>query len=140
LKPTDDNDSDGYPDPATGAGGLEIAITLHDNIVVLNVSGTLDMVTAPQLTKSIQHELRNQPVAVIVDLTDLEFLASAGMTVLLTAHGEIDESAQFAVVADGPAVARPMRLVGVDKLLMMHTTLDAALAACAVTRPTNRNR
>jgi len=133
LDPTNANDSAANPDPGTGTGGLAITVNVHDNIVVLGVSGTLDMVTAPQLAESIQHELRNQPAAVIVDLTDLEFLASAGMTVLLTAHGRIGESAQFAVVADGPAVARPMHLVGVDKLMTMHTTLDAARAAFAVT-------
>lgn len=133
LEPTNTDNSPADPDPGTGAGGCEITINVHDNILVLGVSGTLDMVTAPQLTESIQHELRNQPTAVIVDLTDLEFLASAGMTVLLTAQGQIGESARFAVVADGPAVARPMHLIGVDKLLTMHTTLDAALEASAVT-------
>jgi anti-sigma B factor antagonist len=133
LDPTNANDSAANPDPGTGAGGCAITINVHDNIVVLGVSGTLDMVTAPQLAESIQHELRNQPAAVIVDLTDVEFLASVGMTVLLTAHGQIGDSAHFAVVADGPAVARPMQLVGVDKLLIMHTTLDAALEASAVT-------
>ncbi|MCX5044097.1 STAS domain-containing protein [Aldersonia sp. NBC_00410] len=133
LEPTNDYHSTADPDPGPGAGGCEITTTVRDNIVVLGVSGTLDMMTAPQLTESIQHELRNQPAAVIVDLTDVEFLASAGMTVLLTAHGQIGESAQFAVVADGPAVARPMHLIGVDKILMLHTTLDAALQASAVT-------
>ncbi|WP_245672953.1 STAS domain-containing protein [Aldersonia kunmingensis] len=132
LESTTGNDAAGIPDPGIGANGFEVAVVWHDNVVVLGVSGTLDMVTAPQLTESIQNSLKNEPAAVIVDLTGVEFLASAGMTVLIAAHEQIGESAQFTVVADGPAVGRPMHLVGVDKLLAIHTTLDAALEAASV--------
>lgn len=132
LDSTTGNDSAGIPDPGIGANGFEVGVSWHDNVVVLGVSGTLDMVTAPQLTESIQNSLKNEPAAVIVDLTGVEFLASAGMTVLIAAREQIGESAKFAVVADGPAVGRPMHLVGVDKLLTIHTTLDAALEASSV--------
>ncbi|WP_245672771.1 STAS domain-containing protein [Aldersonia kunmingensis] len=129
MDSTTGNEPAGVPDPGIGAAGCEVAVTWHHDVVVLGVSGTLDMVTAPQLTGSIHNSLKNEPSAVIVDLTRVGFLASAGMTVLITAHEQIGESAQFAVVADGPAVARPMQLVGLDKLLTVHTTLDAALEA-----------
>lgn len=129
VEPINDDDSAANLDPGTGADGFAVTVTVHDNILVLGVSGTLDLVTAPRLTDSIQQELTKQPAVVIVDLTEVEFLASAGMTVLLTAHQQIGDTAQFAVVADGPAVARPLRLIGVDKLVTIHATLDAALQA-----------
>jgi len=132
LESTTGNDAAGIPDPGIGANGFEVAVTWHDNVVVLGVSGTLDMVTAPQLTESIQSSLSNKPSSVIVDLSGVEFLASAGMTVLIAAHEQIGDSAQFTVVADGPATGRPMHLVGVDKVLTIHPTLDAALEASAV--------
>ncbi|WP_245672948.1 STAS domain-containing protein [Aldersonia kunmingensis] len=119
-------------EPGIGSNEVEIAVTWHDNVVVLGVSGTLDMVTAPLLADAIQDSLENRPVAVIVDLTGVEFLASTGMTVLIATHEQIGRFAHFAVVADGPAVGRPLRLVGLDKLLTIHTTLDAALDAAAV--------
>ena len=129
MESTTGSDAPGIPEPEIGATGFEVAARWHENVVVLGVSGTLDMVTAPQLTESIMNSLTNEPAAVIVDLSAVEFLASAGMTVLIAAHEQIGNSTQFAVVADGPATGRPMRLVGVDKLLTIHTTLDAALEA-----------
>ena len=33
----------GIPDPGIGANGFEVAVTWHDNVVVLGVSGTLDI-------------------------------------------------------------------------------------------------
>lgn len=127
------HDPDATTAPGNGATGLALTVTWHENLVVLGVGGTLDMVTAPQLTDTIQTTLTNDPAAVIIDLTDVAFLASAGMTVLIATHKQIADSTQFAVVADGPAVGRPLHLVGVDKLLTIHTTLDAALQATAKT-------
>ncbi|MCX5042326.1 STAS domain-containing protein [Aldersonia sp. NBC_00410] len=129
---TPGNGSAGIRGATSRANELEVGVTWHDDLVVVGVSGILDMVSAPQLADSIQNSLENAPAVVIVDLTGVEFLASAGMTVLLTAHQHIGESAQFAVVADGPAVGRPLHLVGVDKLLTIHTTLAAALEASTV--------
>jgi hypothetical protein len=36
---------------------------------------------------------------------------------------------RFAVVADGPATSRPLKLVGVAEIVGLHATLDEALAA-----------
>ena len=115
------------PIPNAGAGAFEVAVTWHDDVVVLGVTGALDMVTAPQLTESILTSLTNSPRSIVVDLTGVEFLASAGMTVLVAANEKVAEQARFGVVADGPATGRPMRLVGVDDVLTIYRTLADAL-------------
>lgn len=132
LESTAGNGAAEVPSPDTGAAGFDVAVTWHERIIVLGVAGTLDMVTAPQLTESILTSLTNKPAAVVVDLTEVEFLASAGMTVLIAANEEVAQQAQFAVVADGPATGRPMRLVGVDKMLTLYPTLDAAIKGLTV--------
>ena len=115
------------PVPNAGAGAFEVAVTWHDDVVILGVTGALDMMTAPQLTESILTSLTNSPRSVVVDLTGVEFLASAGMTVLVAANEEVADKARFGVVADGPATGRPMRLVGVDEALTIYQTLTEAL-------------
>ncbi|MDT5067556.1 MAG: anti-sigma factor antagonist, partial [Mycobacterium sp.] len=77
---------------------------------------------------AITYAAAESPTGVIVDLTDVKFLASAGMSVLVTAHEEIAAKAGFGVVADGPATSRPMRLVGLDRTITLYRTIDAALA------------
>ncbi|KAA0017367.1 STAS domain-containing protein [Antrihabitans cavernicola] len=125
------SDSDAVSGGATpfGSQGFEIAVAWNGRIVVLSVFGSLDMVSAPQLSESILNALANKPAAIIVDLTGVEFLASAGMTVLVAANEQAKESVPFGVVADGPAIGRPMKMVGLDKELTMYSTVDAALAA-----------
>jgi anti-sigma B factor antagonist len=98
-------------------------------IEVLSVAGVVDMLTAPQLEEAITTAAKESPRGVIVDLGGVEFLASAGMGILVAARDEVPESVQFAVVADGPATSRPLKLVGIAEVVGLHATLDEALAA-----------
>ena len=102
-------------------------------VVVLTVSGDVDMLTAPALAGAISHAAAASPAGVIVDLANVDFLASAGMSVLVTAHEDITPKAGFGVVADGPATSRPMRLIGLDRAINVYRTLDAALDDVAET-------
>jgi anti-anti-sigma regulatory factor len=67
------------------------------------------------------------PVGVIVDRSKVDFLAGAGMSVLVAAHAEVTPNARFGVVAYGPATRRPMRLVGIGKVVTLYRTLDNTL-------------
>jgi anti-sigma B factor antagonist len=98
-------------------------------IEVLTVAGVVDMLTAPQLEEAIATAAKESPQGVIVDLGAVDFLASAGMGVLVAARDELPESVRFAVVADGPATSRPLKLVGIAEIVGLHVTLADALAA-----------
>lgn len=99
--------------------------------VVLTVSGEVDMLSSPQLADAIQTALATKPAALIVDLTKVDFLASAGMTVLVTAQAEVEPPTRFAVVAHGSATSRPIKLMGIDSVLALYSTLEDALSGIA---------
>mgnify|MGYP005986885619 CR=1 FL=1 len=117
---------------SAGSASLEIDVSRTDTATVLTVRGEIDLGTAPHLNESIDAVLAEAaPAALIVDLTDVVFFASVGMTVLLDAAARLGDAATFAVVADEATTARPMTLVGLDQTLSMFTDLEAALAAVA---------
>ena len=104
-----------------------------DGVSVLVVHGELDTFTAPRLAKAIDHGLAASTTALVVDLSKLEFLASAGMSVLLDGHRSAQGSGKrLIVVADGPATSRPMKLMGLDQELNLRASLEAALTGCSV--------
>ncbi|MGB7111573.1 MAG: STAS domain-containing protein, partial [Mycobacterium sp.] len=74
-----------------------------DGLAVVSVSGSVDMLTAPGLAEAIDSALANEPKGLIVDLTKVEFLGSAGISVLMKTRDKLGESTPFCVVADGPA-------------------------------------
>ncbi|MGB9302128.1 MAG: STAS domain-containing protein [Mycobacterium sp.] len=102
-----------------------------DGAVVIAVSGDVDMVTAPRLAEAIDAAIATRPAALIVDLSKVQFLASAGMTVLVTAQDQVVPPTRFAVVADGPATSRPIKLMGIDSTFALYRTRDTALAGIA---------
>jgi anti-sigma B factor antagonist len=100
-----------------------------DSVSVVSVAGVVDMLTAPELEKAIAEAAKSSPAAVVIDMTGVEFLASAGMGVLIAAQDDLAPTITLAVVADGPATSRPLKLVGVTDVVDLYATLDEALAA-----------
>ena len=98
-------------------------------VAVVAPSGVVDMLTAPQLEAAIRAAVDSKPTAVVVDLTAVEFLASAGMGVIVAAHDEAGSTTNFCIVADGPATSRPLKLVGIADIVALYATLDEALTA-----------
>jgi anti-anti-sigma factor len=120
---TDTDDNDGQP---SRQRAFDVGQSRVAGAVVLSVQGDVDALTAPRLAEAILDALPEQS-AVIVDLSDVEFLASAGMT----AHERMAPGARFVVVADGPGTSRPLKLMGLDSLLAIYPTLDEAISACS---------
>jgi anti-anti-sigma factor len=108
-----------------------IATTLaHQNgIAVLKVGGDIDLATVPALEAAIDEALVSKPTALVIDLSDVEFLASAGLQALVATHNNVSESAHFAVVANSAATSRPIQLTGLDQIFELYPTLDEAVAA-----------
>ncbi|CRZ14374.1 anti-anti-sigma factor [Mycolicibacterium neworleansense] len=73
----------------------------------------------------------NTPKAVVVDLSEVDFLASAGMGLLVSTHNALAPAVRFAVVASGPATGRPLALVGITNIIDVYATLAEALVAVA---------
>jgi anti-sigma B factor antagonist len=113
----------------TANTGCVISEEWFGRTVVLGASGVIDMLTSPQLEVSIATSLEKNPTAIIVDLTDVDFLASAGMGVLVAARDQASPDIAFGVVASGPATSRPLKLVGLAEIVGLYSTLDEARAA-----------
>ena len=116
-------DEDGFLD----RGGLDVEEYWLDRAVVVAAAGTVDMLTADRLAEAIGAAAAHSPAGVIVDLSKVDFLASAGMSVLVAAHGDVTPATGFGRVADGPATSRPMTVLGIDKVIPLYRTLDDAL-------------
>ncbi|MFB1298860.1 STAS domain-containing protein [Mycobacterium sp. pW049] len=99
-----------------------------DGVVIVSAVGAVDMLTAPKLQEAIDAVVERKPAGLIVDLTDVDFLGSAGMQVLVLTQKRVDGQSRFAVVADGPATSRPLKVTGLTDYVDLFSTLDAAVA------------
>jgi anti-sigma B factor antagonist len=104
-----------------------ISVAHHDEIVVLTVGGDIDLSTAATLETAIDAALIGSPMALIVDLSAVEILGSAGLRVLGAAKEKVAIPRRFAVVASSPATRRPIELTDLDQVFSMYQTLDDAV-------------
>jgi anti-anti-sigma factor len=85
---------------------------------VLRVVGELDIATAPILRTAVTEVLSARPARVVLDLSHVRFLGSAGLAALLDA---VQRGERYGVVvcvsAASRAVNRILQLTGVSELL-----------------------
>jgi len=113
------------------AAGCTVEERTIGGLAVVAVSGTLDVLSAPDLEAQIKATAAGSPSGVVVDLSAVDFLGSSGMGVLVTAHSDLTPEISFALVADGPATSRPLKLIGIADIIDIFATLDEALSALA---------
>ncbi|MBN9748176.1 anti-sigma factor antagonist [Amycolatopsis sp. A1MSW2902] len=97
-------------------------------VAVLAVYGEVDMVTAPLLTAAVDEALAGAPPVLVLNLAAVEFLASAGLTALVTIAQRPASGASLRIVASGRATMRPIQLTGLEQTLPLYPTVDAASA------------
>jgi len=97
---------------------VSIAVSGGDSTVRLSVTGEVDSSSAPVLRSEIDSVL-NRPLAeVVLDLDEVSFLDSAGLSTLATAHRRATElGVRLRVLASGRAVVRPLQITGLWTLL-----------------------
>jgi len=100
-----------------------------DGTTVVSLSGAVDAMTAAAVRDGIKLALESGPRALVIDLTQVDFLASVGLEILVTTRQAVDASTPVVVVADGPVTRRPIELTKVDEFVVLYPTLEAALAA-----------
>jgi anti-sigma B factor antagonist len=108
---------------------IATALAYQDGIAVLKVGGDIDLATVPALEAAIDEALIPKPPGLVIDLSDVAFLASAGLQALVSTHTNVSQSAHFAVVANSASTSRPIELTGLDQIFELYPTLAEALTA-----------
>ena len=109
----------GQPSPI-----LDIRVTRAGDVLIVGVAGELDVDTTPEVRATIVSGLVERPSALVLDLTEVGFFSSAGLSLLLEVRRLVD---LFAVVATRRAVLRPIQLTSLSQLVTVLPSVDAAL-------------
>jgi len=95
---------------------------------VVHVVGEIDTLTAPVLRTRLDEHLSEVPLLVL-DLTEVTFLGSAGLAVLVAARDEADRhNHRFRLVPGSRIVVRALEATGLLTLFELADTAEEALA------------
>ncbi len=97
---------------------------------VVEVAGDVDDGSVGAVRAGVDEALEVGARAVVLDLTRVALLASAGMTLLLDlTDGLRGRGCALLIAGAGRPVRRPLALTGLDRVLALHDDLSAAVAA-----------
>jgi len=111
----------------TRVGDFEVTEAgLPDGGAVLRIEGELDMATAPELEEALLGAGFDRRL--VIDLTGCTFLDSSAVRVLVSSARDSEAAGgSLALVAPDARILRVLQISGVDTMLPVHPTLDAAL-------------
>ena len=91
-----------------------VQLKLRSDVALIAVSGELDIASAPELELMLEQIRPELTKLVIVDLRELEFMDSTGLSMIVRAHRRLSESGCELTLTNGqPQVQRLLDLTGV---------------------------
>jgi len=112
------------------AAPLAVAASRLGDHDVLAVAGELDLLGAPVLQKAVDRVLHHAYPNLVLDLSDVCFLDSAGLRVLVYAYRELGEQGgRVQIVCTTRRVREVFRVANLDDLFVVFGSVEEALAA-----------
>jgi anti-sigma B factor antagonist len=101
--------------------------TEEGGALLFKLRGSLDLATAPTVRAALTEAADAGPHDLIVDLTQLEFLDSTGLGVLIGAHRRAAEhGGSFRLIIGDGAIARLLNITGLIGVFGVYRSLDDA--------------
>jgi anti-sigma B factor antagonist len=108
---------------------------VHERVVdhhttVVAVEGEIHVSTAPEFSAMLSATVTGGCTSLVLDLTDVMFIDSTGLSVLLSALRQVTHAGgSMAVVCSNPTVLRLFEITRLDTTFDIHARLEPALAA-----------
>lgn len=116
----------GTPSPPPG---LKLSEELVGRTAILVLEGEFDLYTAPRVARALEVLLSRRPRRLVVDLSRVGFLNSAGLEVLASCHRRAGPRTDLRIVATTRATWRPLQIARLHETLVIHASRAAAVAA-----------
>lgn len=102
---------------------LSIESEREEGVPVIWLRGELDRLSADELDTAVRELASRGPATLILDVSELEFIDSAGLRSLSRAHNlMLGAQHELVVRRPTPAVLRLIELVGLHEVLSIDTT------------------
>lgn len=108
---------------------LSIATRTVGAVDIVSIGGEVDINTASQLSVSLLSLIAAGHTRLVLDLSDVSFIDSAGLGVLISAQRRLRAlDGSLDVVTARPLVQKMFHITALDRVFGVHSTVDEALA------------
>jgi len=109
---------------------MDVKITEYKRVAVVQPVGRVDSNTSAEFESALRRLLDSGHMNLVLDLSKIEFLSSAGLRVIVSSMKSARKNGGNVCVAEANArAAEVMKLAGLDSVLEMHASREAAIAS-----------
>lgn len=109
---------------------MEIQDEQVDEVTVITLKGSIDALTAPQITDHIRALVNQGRIKLVADLSGVDYTSSAGLRVLLGAIKDTrSQSGDMRLAGVQPDVLKVLTLSGFTNILKMFDDVASASAS-----------
>jgi anti-sigma B factor antagonist len=102
---------------------------LEGGVGLVRVEGELDLASAPDLKWALADVLRSGACQLVVDLSEVTFIDSTALGVLVGARRNLRAGARMAIAGTAPTVLNIIELTGLDSTFELFATVEEAIAS-----------
>ena len=107
---------------------VEIKTQVEGDIALIIIDGDIDASSSIQLDESLNQQLENKQVNIIIDCADLNYISSAGLGVFMSYIEEFSATKQkFVLYGLSDKVKSVFEMLGLDQLMNIVPTKSDAL-------------
>ena len=108
---------------------MEINIRLEKQLAIVAITGSVDALTSGEVTNFLSQQIEEGKKRVIVDLSQVDFMSSAGLRAILTAlKASRQQGGDLSLAGAQPGVERILKMAGFTNILKAYVTVKEAIA------------
>ena len=109
---------------------MKTEIQQEINSTIVKVTGSVDALTAADLSRVLSNQVAEGKVNLIVDLVDVEFMSSAGLRTLLGAVKEArSNGGDLRITSANPGVDKVLKMSGFHNIAKVFPSQAEALSS-----------
>ena len=109
---------------------LQIDVEAYGDATVVKLTGWASMDVSAGLKDRLVNLIDPKHKQLILDLSDLEFIGSVGLSAIIAAHIRFSHSkGSIKLVSPQPAIRELLSVTKLTKLFPIHESVESALAA-----------
>ncbi|MAU11072.1 MAG: anti-anti-sigma factor [Anaerolineaceae bacterium] len=109
---------------------IEINISDHQQVTLVEVSGRVDSMNANELGSAINHQVTGGHVRLVLDLSHVEYMSSAGLReIVVGLKATKRASGDLRIAQPSDRVREVLEMSGLDSILNIYESQSAAITS-----------
>ena len=105
---------------------METSVETVDGYMVIHVAGEVDLASAPALDEQIAALMAHGPQQLVIDLSEVTFMDSTGLGVLVKALKRSRETGtRLDLIVTSERVLKVFAITGLDTVLPIHGSMES---------------